>query len=69
MYNNYIWNLAPHFTRASAFLAPHVPGDTGTWRLKSILIRMRIWAKTTKNREEAAKAIAISLPKPLKSCC
>ena len=28
MYNKYIENVAPCFTRASAFLSPHASGDT-----------------------------------------
>ena len=43
MYNNYIWNFAPHFTQASAFLAPNVPIDTGTWRLKAAFHLWQNW--------------------------
>jgi hypothetical protein len=34
---------------------------------KSILISLSIWAKTSKNGEEAAKLSNISLPIPLKT--
>ena len=40
MYNKYINNLAPRFTRASAFLSPHTSGDTRPWCLK---VAFRLW--------------------------
>ena len=40
MYNKYIKNLAPRFTRASAFLSPHASDYTRPWHLK---VAFRLW--------------------------
>ena len=48
MYNKYIKNLAPRFTRVSTFLSPHASDDIRPWHLKVAFCLWLPWVKSCK---------------------